>query len=193
MSPNPREQELLSQSQLLADTVSKLFRERGEIEFSKAPLLTKRPIVEYNGRMRADGMEKFNNPTFVAFINFYLDAAAMGKHNALGAIIVYVEQDYVPIIFRKLRYPAVDDENNKAMCDACGALCNIIAGAFKSALVNKGYKELEMSHFLSYRNTAANGAEFNYKEYDKYEICFEMDNIKRLVLELTMAPIPKGR
>ncbi len=193
MAISAKEQELLSYVNLLVNTVKKLFRDRGEVEFSKDPILTKRNIVEYNGRMRADGMEKFNNPTFVAAINFYVDAAAMAKHSALGALVVYVEQDYVATMLKRLKYPPIDDEDNKAMCDACGALCNIIAGAFKSALVAGGYKELEMSHFSSYRNTAPNGVEFCFKEYDKYEICFHIDNAKRLVLELTMAPVPKGR
>lgn len=193
MSPNAKEQELLSHTQLLAETVKKLFLERGELEFSKEPVLTKRNIVEYKGRMRADGMEKFNSPTFVAFINFYLDAANMQKHNALGAVIVYVEQDFIAPVMKKLKYPPINDEDNKAMCDACGTLCNIICGAFKSALVAQSFKELEMSHFSSYRNTAGNGVEFNFKEYDLYELRFELDNVKRLVLELTMATVPKGR
>lgn len=188
-----REQELEQQTKILNETIKKLFKERGEIEFAKEPVLVKRTIIEYHGRMRADGMEKFNHPTYVAFVNYYVDAKSMEKHNALGALVVYVEQGYIVPLMKKLKYPPIDDEDENAMKDGCGALCNIIAGAYKSAMVTGGYAELEMSHFSTYRNTAANGVEFCFKEWDKYEISYYLDGEKRLVVELTMGAVPQRR
>jgi len=193
MGNQAREQELEQQAKLLNETIKKLFKERGEIEFAKEPTLAKKNIIEYNGRMRADGMEKFNNPTYVSFVNFYIDTKSMEKHSALGALVIYVEQSYVVPLVKKLKYPPIDDEDENAMKDGCGALCNIIAGAYKSALVTGGFAELEMSHFSNYRNTAANGIEFCFKEWDKYEISYYLDNEKRLVVELTMGVVPKRR
>ena len=174
----------------LARAVTELLKEKGEIKFTKDPVLVRKNILEYNGRMRADGMEKFNDPTFVSTVNFYASAKDMEKHSALGALIVYVEQAYICTLLRLLKYPPVDDENIEAMKDSCGTLCNIIAGRFKSAISSMGLIELEMSPFSNYRNTASAGVEFCFKEYDKYEITFFIDNHKRLVVEMTMGAIP---
>ena len=190
---NPHEAELQTLANTLAESVVAIFKEKGEMKFSKPPAPKLKSIIEYNGRMRADGMEKFNNPTFVATVNFYLNAKEMEKHNALGAVVVYIEQGYVVDLLRLLKYPPVDDENMDALRDCCGTLCNIIAGRFKSAISSIGFIELEMSAFASYRNTAPRGVEFCFKEYNKYEIEFYITDIKRLVIEMTMAPIPKRR
>lgn len=190
---NAREAELEKLATALADSVAAIFKERGEVKFSKDPVIHKKNIVEYNGRMRADGMEKFNNPTFVSSINYYATPKDMEKKNALGAIIVYIEQGFVVDMLRMLKYPPADDENMDALRDCCGTLCNIIAGRFKSAISAMGYIELEMSHFSSYRNTAPQGVAFCYKEYDKYETIFFINGVKRLVIEMTMGSIPKGK
>ena len=46
-------------------------------------------------RMRVFGMEKFNNPTFIATINYYLNTQEMDKRDVWGMIALYVEQDYL--------------------------------------------------------------------------------------------------
>ena len=141
--------------------------------------------------MRAEGMEKFNNPTYVASLNYYRDTKSMDARKAIGALIVYVEQEYVATIMKLLQYPKVDDENEEALKDSCGALCNIIGGRFKSEVSRAGYVELEMSPFSSYRNSIPHGVAFCYNEYDKYEVIFFIDKAKRLVVEMTMGAIPK--
>jgi len=140
--------------------------------------------------MRADGMEKFNDPTFVSTVNYYASVKDMEKHSAVGALVVYVEQSYIVTLLKILKYPPVDDEDENAMKDSCGTLCNIFAGHFKSKISSMGFIELEMSPFFNYRNTASAGVEFCFKEYDKYEASFYFDNKKRLVVEMTMGAIP---
>lgn len=177
----------------LLESVKEIFKEKSDVGFSKEPTLERKNIIEYNGRMRADGMEKFNDPTFVSTVNYYVNAKDMEKHSAIGALVVYVEQSYIVSLLRLLKYPPIDDEDENAMKDSCGTLCNIFAGHFKSKISSMGCIELEMSPFSNYRNTAANGVEFCYKEYDKYEISFFLDNKKRLVVEMTMGAVPQRR
>ena len=184
--------ELKNFADLLCQTVTQLFIDRGDIKFSKEPEIVKKDIIEYQGKMRADGMEKFNSPTYVSTLNYYVNAKDMENNKALGALVVYIEQSFMAILMKKLKYPTVDDENEEALKDSCGTLCNIIGGAFKSAISQKGYRELEMSHFLTYRNTASKGVDFCFSEYDKYELSFVIDNEKRMVLEVSMGIVPKS-
>jgi len=168
-----------------------LFKER-EVSFSGAATKEKRKIIEYDGRMRADGMEKFDNePTYVSAVNFYTSEADMEKQKTLGALIVYVEQSYIAKLMKMLQYPPIDDESDDAMRDSCGTLCNIIAGRFKSEIAQEGYVELEMSHFSNYRNSAFKGVSFCFSEFDVYQMNFDIDKTKRLVIEMTIGPVPK--
>ncbi len=178
-------------AELLEKGTVALFNER-EVSFSGPAQKEKRKIIEYEGRMRADGMEKFDNePTYVSAVNFYASEGDMEKKKTLGALIVYVEQSYIAKLMKMMQYPPIDDESDDAMRDSCGTLCNIIAGRFKSEISNDGYIELEMSHFSNYRNSAFRGVAFCYSEYDMYQMDFEIDKTKRMVLEMTIGPVPK--
>ena len=176
---------------LLEQGTVALFNERGEVHFSKPPAKTRRKIIEFEGKMRADGMEKYDNePTYVSAVNFYASEKDMAKKKTLGALIVYVQQDYIAKMMKMLKYPPIDDESDSAMQDSCGTLCNIISGRFKSEISSAGYIELEMSHFMNYRNSAFAGVDFCYNEFDMVEIAFEIDNVKRLVMDMTMGAVP---
>ncbi len=179
-------------AQALSKSVTKMFRERNDIKFSQEPELVKRNIIEYNGMMRADGMEKFNEPTYISFINYFNNPADMEKNKAIGGIVVYIEQTYVADLLKLLKYPAVDDDDAEALSDCCGTLCNIVAGAFKTEISNMGYIELEMSHFTSYRNRAVVGLPFSFNERDKYELSFFIKNEKRLIVDMSMGIVPKA-
>ena len=81
--------ELEKFSGLLLTGVTNLFEERGEIKFTKPPVSQRKKIMEYDGKMRVDGMEKFNNEsTFGSTVNYYANAAEMAKKKTLGALVV---------------------------------------------------------------------------------------------------------
>lgn len=188
----PKNKELEHFADLLVKGTAALFQERGGMPFSKVDEKVKKSIVEYRGKMRADGMEKFdNNPTYVSSVNFYANAAAMEKKKALGALIVYVEESYVAKLMQLLQYPLIDDEDENAKLDSSGTLCNILAGRFKSEISAEGYIELEMSHFSTYRNSAVPGVDFCFNEFDMYMVEFHINSEKRMVLEMTMGAVPK--
>ena len=117
----------------------------------------------------------------------------MQKKKALGTLVVYVQQEYVPKLIRSLQYPAIDDEDEKAMLDSIGTLGNIIAGRFKSEVSAAGYIELEMSAFNTFRNSAPTGIEFCFSEYELFEAAFDLEGKKRLVIDLSMGVVPKRR
>ncbi|MFA5087514.1 MAG: chemotaxis protein CheX [Candidatus Omnitrophota bacterium] len=180
-------------AELLAKSIESLFKERGEIVFSRKPVLTRSNIVEYEGRMRVAGMEKFDNePTYISAVSFFSNARDMEKHNTLGVVVVYVKQDYLATIMKMLQYPPIDDESDDELRDSCGTLCNIIAGRFKSEISAAGYVELEMSHFVNFRNSSFGGVEFCRSEYDKYQIEFVIQDKKQVVVEMSMGPVPRA-
>lgn len=177
----------------LADVVKHMFRKTGRTELSGDPLVQRKPVIEYMHRMRVFGMEKFETPTFISSVNYYLTEKDLYEHKTLGTVIIYVEQDYVGRLLRILQYPVIDEDDEDALKDACGTLCNVIAGQFKAEIVNLGYVDLHMSHFSSFRNSAFEGIEFNSFQKEKYEISFFIGQIKRLVVEVTMGQIPKPK
>ncbi len=186
--PNP---DLEKFADLLIKGVVALFQERGELTFTNEPQKERKQIIEYEGKMRADGMEKFNNePAYVSVVNYYAGETDMQKKKTLGALVIYVEQAYLAKLMKLLQYPPVDDESEEAMLDSCGTLSNIIAGRFKSEISSGGYIELEMSHFQTYRNSAFAGVAFNRNEYDMYVVSFEIADTKRLVMEMSMGIVP---
>ena len=176
---------------LLETGVTNLFFERGELNFSAPIAKEKKKIIDSDGRMRADGMEKFSNePTYVSAVNYYANGKDLERDKALGTLVVYVEQEYLPQLMKLLKYPPIDDESEDAMLDSCGTLANIIAGRFKSEVSQAGFIELEMSHFMNYRNHSFNGVNFPSTEYHLYELTCLLDGKKRLVMEMTMGTVP---
>ena len=179
-------------SDFLENGTIALFKERGDLNFSGPVEKARRKIVEYEGCLRADGMEKFNNnPTYVSAVNFYVNEAELKKDKALGALIVYVQQDYIVRLMKLLQYPPVDDENEQAMLDSCGTLCNIIGGKFKSEISAAGYIELAWSHFITYRNSSVRGVGFCFSELEVSQLVFKIEGQKRLVMEMTMGIVPR--
>lgn len=179
-------------AELLVKGTRDLFEERGEIRFSSEPQTERRKIIESDGKLCADGMEQFNNePTYISAINFYASKRDLDKKKTLGALIIYVQVEYIAKLMKLLQYPPVDDEDDDAMQDSCGTLCNILAGRLKTEVISAGYIDLEMSHFTNYRNTVHTGVDFCFSEYDMYKINFDIDKQKRLVMEISMGVVPR--
>ncbi len=177
---------------LLAGAVRKVFEKQG-LKLTAKPILEKKPIIEFMRRMRIFGMEKFPTPTYIASVNFYLNKKEMEHHQTFGVICLYVEQEYMARLIKLLQYPEIDEDDEEQLKDACGALCNLISGQFRSDLSLMGYCEMEMSHFSSYRNSALMGVPFYFKLLEKYEISFFIRNEKRVVMEVSMGPVPRQK
>ena len=190
MPQSDNSQELFTLAISLAEVIKTMFKKTGQTALSADPALEKRPIIEFMRKMRVFGMEKFENPTFIASINYYLNVKDMEDHRAVGAVIIYIEQGFVGKLLRLLHYPIIDEEDEDVLKDACGTLCNVIAGQFKVEIVKLGYNDLEMSHFSSYKNSAFQGIEFDAQQKEKYELSFFISDEKRLVVEMTMGPLP---
>ena len=185
-------EDLFTMALALSAAVKKVFFEKSEAKFSSEPRIGKKVIIQFVDRMRIDAMEKFNVTTFLSAVHFYKDTADMEKNNPLGLVIVYIERTFVPEMLRLFKYPYIDYENDDDVLDGIGAITNLIAGYFKKELIRLGYVDLEMSHFRSAINTVLDGLEYCKDQTQKYELDFEYEDKKRLVVELVMSPLPKA-
>jgi len=181
-------------SQVLATTlmgvVGGAIEEMANTTFTKDPEFAQKDLIEYDGRMRADGMEKFNGPCYVAAISYYLSTKELKKHDACGAFVLYVNEEFAEKVMHALGHKHIEAEDEESVLDGVGELCNLLSGNFKSEISNLGYKDLSMSAPVKHRNTIPEGIEFSYDQYDKYECSFYLWNEKTIVVDITMAKIP---
>ena len=178
----------------LSAAVKKIFYEKSEMTFSSEPSLEKKPIVLYFNEMRVDAMEKFNSTTVFSVIDFAATEEGLENHKYLITIIVYLEKDFLPEFLRLLQYPYIDSDDEIEVKDGCGTLVNLIAGQYKREMANLGYKDVMMSPFESYINTAMDGVLIPKGVTEKYAINFEIDGVKRLAVEMvTQAKLSKWK
>ena len=182
---------LFTLSLALMEAVKKVFRRKGGFRFSEDPVIERKPIAQFKRRMRIDAMEKFNKPTVFSVIHFYQEIQNNPTGSPIGVLIIYAEVKYLPEILRLLKYPYIEYDDEEAVKDGCGALCNLIAGYFRNEILQLDYKELDMSSFKSYVNADVEGIDFCWKEPEKYELNFTIDGQKRLVAEMVMGPLQK--
>ncbi len=176
----------------LTAAVKKIYYDKSEMTFSSEPILEKKIVTQFVHRMRVDAMEKFNSITAFSVLKFAANEADLGKQKYLITIVVYLEQKFLPEFLRLLKYPYIDSDDEMEVKDGCGTLINLIAGQYKREMASLGYKDVMMSPFESYINTTADGVGIPNGATEKYELSFEIEGTKRLVVEMvTLAMLPK--
>ncbi len=183
--------EFYLQALMLAEVVKRILKAKGEIFLASQPKMVKKPITEFMRRMRVNGLSKFDEKTYISCVNFYENETAADNHKAVGAIVLYVPDGYVLKLFRQIEYPVLTDDEPESIADACGSLCNLIAGNFKNGLTQLGYKELYMTPFASFENEIINGIDYDPTQTQVYEITFDLGEERRLVVDLTMGLVPR--
>ena len=190
LDDNDKLDERYIQALMLARVVKRILKKRANVDLSSNPKFIVKPIAEFMNRIRVSSLKKFDETTYISTINFYKTREDLDKHDALGALIIYVGQSYLVELISRLNYPDVDEDDPEAMLDSIGTFCNLIAGNFKAGLTQLGYIELVMSHFSGYENKVLMGVEFSPSQTQMYEIQFEVGGERKIVAEFSMASIP---
>jgi len=178
----------------LSAAIKKIFYEKTESTFSNEPRLEKKNITQFVHRMRVDAMEKFNATTVFSVVEFAANEEGLARQEYLLTLVVYLEQKFLPEFMRLMQYPYIDSDDEAEVKDGCGTLANLIGGQYKREIAHLGYKDLMMAPFESYINTALDGVGIPKGLTEKYEISFEVDGAKRLVVELvTLDMLPKWK
>ena len=187
-----RDETLYTLALALSVAVKKIFYEKTETTFSNEPILEKLPITRFYEMMRVDGMEKFSSTTVFSSIEFAANEGSLERKEYLITMIVYLEKEFLPDFLRLLQYPYIDSDDEIEVLDGCGTLVNLIAGQYKREIGALGFKDLMMSPFTSHINTAPDGVAVPKGSTDKYQLSFEVEGLKRLVVEMVMPEvIPK--
>ena len=156
------------------------------------PMQTKElDILEYNGRMRCVGMEKFNAPSYVSVVNYYLNAQDLeNRKKAKGALVLYVDFENAGKLFKNLGFSISEDEDDASMMGACGEFCNMLGDGFKKEIGKLGFADLAMSAPHNYKNSILEGVEFSSDQTTKYELSFFYWKRKAIVVEITLGVMP---
>ncbi len=176
----------------LTAAVKKIFYEKTATTFTGEPKMVKKPIIHFVRRMRVDAMEKFNTTTVFSVVEFAPNEEGLHKQAYMVSLIIYLEQKFLPEFLRLLQYPYIDSDDEEEVKDGCGTIANLIGGQYKRELAQLGYKDMMMSPFESHINSAMDGVGIPDGPTEKYEISFEIEGAKRLVVEMiTLEMLPK--
>ena len=164
----------------------------GVITPSQEPKIEESEIIEYDGKMRVSGMEKFNASSFVSVVNFYLNQGDMQRQQRpRGALVLFFEAENASKFLKAFGMRFADDEDDKSLMDACGQVCEAVAAEFKAELTRKGYVDLVVSKPHNYKNNVIEGVEYSPDQKTKQTISFFYFKTKTITADLTMAVLPR--
>ena len=164
----------------------------GGINPTASPTTKTVDIEEYEGRMRVNGIDKFQAPSYISTVVFYSSAGDAGQHrNAKGTVVLYVDHENAGKLFNGLGFRVPEDEDDVSMMESCGKMADLIASTFKNRLVQQGYADLAKSAPSNYKNSVPEGVEFSKDQTSKQEYCFFYWKRKAIIVEVALTPIPR--
>jgi len=172
----------------LMKCVEETFTSKGNLAFSNTPEFKARNIIEYDSKMQVSGLEKFNDPAYVAAVNFYLTEELQKKRDTCGAIIAFVEEDSSSRLLKALGYSGFKDEDEDLIMDKCGEFCSFLAEKFKEELGKSGFKSFLLSAPVKGKNNVPGGIDFPYHQYTYHEASFYVWKKKIFVVDVVMSP-----
>ena len=187
MSPK-KNPDLEGMANSLKEVMEAAITKEGKLIFSSPTTLEDKEILEYQGRMRAMALHKFNNPGYVCAVNCYRSEKDMQAHKASGAIVLYIREMDLEVVMKGLGY-SVDEEEHDMVAEKWGEFGSTIAEDFRKALTAKGFPELVMSKPISVRNAIMKGVEFSFDQYNLYQLNFSIKDMVAIVAELTMTKL----
>jgi len=176
---------------IITTFIEDLISVRGNLPATKPFEVATKHIDEYEDRMRIKATDKFDVAVYLAAANFYLNKADMQAHRARGAMIIYMDIEVADKLFKAAGLKVPYDEDDESMMGLCGSLCQSIADNLRDRLAEEGFAKLEVSTPAVYKNSISEGIEFSKDQDEKQELSFYFLKHKALVVEWTMAPVPK--
>ncbi|MFA5089033.1 MAG: hypothetical protein WC552_08405 [Candidatus Omnitrophota bacterium] len=175
------------------EVVKAAFEGKSQAEIAEKPVIEKKNLMEYEGKMRVVGMDAFNEPTYIVTVSFYLSAKAQASHLSCGAFVFYLKQAGAEDLLKSLGYREAEEENEPSMLKGCGEFCKTLVQKFIASLREKGYVELLASPPEAYRNSVPFGIDFSLDQFELGRTIFSLKGSKTMVVDITMGFIPRSK
>lgn len=175
----------------IVSVVQDTFRKMLRVELLGQPAILEKDIIEYDSRMRVFPQEKFNGPTYISFVNFFLSEKDLAAANAVGTFVLFVKEDIAEKVLKAFGLSSRDAEEESVLMDKLGEFCFILADALAKRLVELGYAGLIVSPPYQTKNSVPEGVPFDYGLYSKQELSFTVWNQKCIVVEACMGHVPQ--
>lgn len=191
MSANDNTFDIEQVSSFLKKCVADTLNNQCQKSFSNDPKPIEKEIIEYNSRMCTFGLSKFNDACFISYLNFFVDEKAMKDDSPIGTFTIYIKSDIAEKLV-KASGKVLKDDDSTAILETCAMITQNSMDQFKTELNNLGYHDLFLSTPQQFENDVPDGVAFNYNEHRYIELCFDIDDKKSIVVELTLSP-PNSR
>ena len=110
----PKGFDLEELSKTITEYVANAIAQKGTLPPTQPPTSEVKEISEYEGRMRASGIDKFKVPAYVAAINLYANEVDMKNRKPKGALVTYLNTEIADKIFKCLGYEVPYDEDDES-------------------------------------------------------------------------------
>jgi hypothetical protein len=166
--------------------VDPIFAGMPGIVATEAPKIIEKDILEYDGRMKVSGLEKFQSVNFISVVHFYSNQAEQKQNKPKGAMVLYVEFENAAKLYKALGLSVPDDEDDASMMNACGMMAKQISEAFNKALADSGQGSMILSEPDNYKNNIMQGVPYSRDQKKMLEFDFFYWKKKAIVIDLTL-------
>jgi hypothetical protein len=189
MSPSKTLDQASVSTAFISCVQSVIDRMSKQLSYTSDPTSVVQDIIEYNSRLRTPGLSKFNEPCYVASVNFHTSEQTAKSGDAIGALVFYLEESSVGKFLKALGHKGFSEDDEAVMLEKCGEFCHVVADEFKKTLADFGAGSLVLSKPQIGRNEIAEGVAFDYDEYKYLEFNFFLWKQKTLVFDLTFSKL----
>ncbi len=187
----PKKSHLLEYAQLVKSMIDEIFQKVGRIQFSQDSTIQIQDIIEYDQRMIASGLEKFNNSGYVFAANFFKSPPDQKDQLACGAFVLYLNDDSIEHILKGFGLPKIDIDNAEDVLKTFSDHCKNLSEQFNQRLSARGSRSLILSEPFAHRNSIPQGVPFDYNQYEKVEIAFSIKGVRAFAIDLTLPLITR--
>jgi hypothetical protein len=174
-------------SNLILTSSKRVFLKESSVSFSSEPQVEQKEIIEYGGRMRISGLEKFNDACFISATQFYKTEEDLSEKSAIGAMVIYIKGDVADKVFRSFGVKKFDEVDQDSMLEISSEISKKFTTHFLKELQTSGQGSFISSEPIGYVSNALEGVSFSYDETKYCEASFHLFKEKAVVIDVTFA------
>ncbi len=171
--------------------VESLVSQKTPLPSSEPAKAVAKETLEYEDRMRVNGMDKFDAPSFISAVSLYANAADMQRDKAKGAVALYMNAEFADKIYKSIGYTIPYDEDDETMLKLGAEFCQAIVKGVMARITSAGYAELTVSQPAVAKNSIQHGVAFSPDQHEHQEVSFFYFKNKAIVVEISLVELPR--